>query len=448
MPYTTPRLLQGFRDLFGQRMDQRQQVLAKIRAVLSSYGFQPLETPALEYEDIISPHADQSEKLIYGFTDHGQRKVALKYDLTVPTARFAAMNWDKLPQPFRRYQNQPVWRADRPGAGRYREFQQFDFDTYGSSSVLYDAEILLVIDECLRAIELGPFTIRLNDRRVLTGLLEGAGIEPERHVAALRALDKLDKIGAQGVRQELETARFVPETINLLLDLLMELDGLASEPLLLRLDEHFRMTESRTGQEGIEALATIIKTISVAGMPDGTVQLWPVLARGLDYYTGPIHEVVSHDATVGSVCGGGRYDNLFEKFSAQSVPATGTSLGIERLLDVLAASGNAHLAPPTHVLICATDTAGMVAGLALGQQIRKPGLSVEVYLNDAPLKKQLRYADLKQIPLVVLMPRPDEESGGRVTLKNMKSGHQELVGPTWLAEYVSEVLNHELGGMK
>lgn len=440
MPYTKPRLLRGFRDHFGSMMERRQSVLEKVRAVLGGYGFQPLETPALEYQDIISPYSDQSEKLFYGFTDHGERKVALKYDLTVPTARFAAMNWESLPQPFRRYQNQPVWRADRPGAGRYREFQQFDFDTYGSASVFYDAEILLVIEECLRRLDLGPFTIRLNDRRILTGLLEGAGIAPERHAVALRALDKLDKIGAEGVRHELEMASFEHRVISRLLGVLGELDGLSADALLLRLEAHFRATESYAGLEGTDALSAILKTVAAAGMAGEVVQLWPVLARGLDYYTGPIHEVIAHDAAVGSICGGGRYDNLFEKFSERSVPATGTSLGIERILDVLTASGGARQESVTKVLICATDPAGMVAGLVLGRRLREAGLSTEAYLDDAPLKKQLRYADAKRIPLVVLMPRPGDEAGDRVILKDMQTGRQDSVAPDCLANHVAEVL--------
>jgi len=445
MPYTKPRLLRGFRDHFGPAMEQRQRVLDKIRAVLNSYGFQPLETPALEYQDIISPHSDQSEKLFYGFTDHGRREVALKYDLTVPTARFAAMNWETLPQPFRRYQNQSVWRADRPGAGRYREFQQFDFDTYGSASVLYDAEILLVIEECLRTLEFDQFTIRLNDRRVLTGLLQGAGIEPDRHVAALRSLDKLNKIGVEGVRQELEAGSFAPVIVNRLLSFLMEIDGLSSESLLPQLEAHFRANEINVGREGVDALLTILKTVAAAGMRRGVVQLWPVLARGLDYYTGPIHEVIVHDAAVGSVCGGGRYDHLFEKFSERSVPATGTSLGIERLLDVLSGSNGFENGSPTKVLICATDQVGMVAGLQLSRQIREVGLSAEVYLDNASLKKQLRYADLRRIPLVVLMPRSGDEVTDHIIVKDMQTGQQESVTPLCLANYIADTLRQKRG---
>ncbi len=329
-----PRTLKGFRDYTPELMIPREAMLEKARRVYRSHGYAPIDTPALEYAEVlVGKGGDESDRLIYRFTDHGGRDVALRFDLTVPFARFAAQHIGKLGTPFKRYHMGPVWRGENTAHGRYREFWQCDFDTIGTTSNASDIEVVLVINDLMRAIGFERFQIRINNRLVLNGLLESLGLA-EKSVLLLRALDKLPKIGTEKVVAEMTTAAGVSREQAEKVVKLAALEG-SSKDILDRLQWEFGENEKTA--EGVRRLRELVEVMRAVGLTDNAVRLDLSIARGLDYYTGTIYETFLDDLPgIGSILSGGRYDNLAGLFTKQALPGVGASLGVDRLLAAMA----------------------------------------------------------------------------------------------------------------
>ena len=341
-----PQTLKGFRDYLPELMIPREGFLEKARQVYRSYGFAPIDTPALEYAEILmGKGGEESDKQMYRFTDNGDRDVALRFDLTVPFARFAAEHIGKLGTPFKRYHMGPVWRGENTQRGRYREFWQCDFDTIGTTSNAADIEVALVIHDLFKALGIERFTVHVNNRLVLNGLLEELGLAGQTS-SLLRALDKLPKIGRDAVKAEMaEKAGVAPEQADRLL-VLAEMTGSNAE-ILDRLRRDFG--SNAKAADGIRRLDELISTIRIAGLAEEVVKLDLSIARGLDYYTGTVYETFLGDMpAIGSVCSGGRYDNLAALYTKQQLPGVGASLGLDRLLAALEELKLLSTSPPRH----------------------------------------------------------------------------------------------------
>ena len=325
-----PRTLPGFRDYTPQLMIAKEHLLEQARRVYRSYGFAPIDTPALEYTEILlGKGGEESDKQLFRFTDNGGRDVALRFDLTVPLARFAAQHMSQLGTPFKRYHMGPVWRGERQQKGRYREFWQCDFDIIGTTANAADIEVVLIIHDLLKALNVGPFSIRVNNRLVLSGLLEELGLAGQTG-ALLRCLDKLPKIGRAGVEGEMAEKTGVNSAQAERLLTLAQMSGTNTE-ILDRLRTEFG-TNSKAA-EGIRRLEELLATTITAGIAPEGIKLDLAIARGLDYYTGTVYETFLSDLPgIGSVCSGGRYDNLAGLYTKQQLPGVGASLGLDRLL--------------------------------------------------------------------------------------------------------------------
>jgi histidyl-tRNA synthetase len=377
--FVDPRTLKGFRDYLPQLMMARERLLEKARQVYRSYGFAPIDTPALEYLEILGGKAgEESEKLMYRFKDHGGRDVALRFDLTVPFARFAAQHIAQLGTPFKRYHMGPVWRGENTGHGRYREFWQCDFDTIGTQSNASDIEVALVIHDLMRALGFERFEVRVNNRLLLNGLLEELGLAGQT-APVLRALDKLPKVGKEAVVAEMaEKAGVAPAQAERVLAL-AQTQG-SNEEILAQVEKGFG--GNARVQEGVHKLRELVTVCAEAGADPGRVRLDLSIARGLDYYTGTIYETFLLDKPdIGSVCSGGRYDNLAGLFTKQRLPGVGASLGLDRLL---AAMEELKLLPqtatPAPVLVVQFDAALLgryqVCGGVSGSQEAWPAAQV------------------------------------------------------------------------
>jgi len=438
------RLARGFRDVAAGDVRARAAMLAQIRAVYELYGFEPLETPALEYADALGkflPDQDRPNEGVFSFQDEDEQWLALRYDLTAPLARFVAENFEALPKPFRRYQMGPVWRNEKPGPGRYREFIQFDADTVGSASQAADAELCMMAAEALEALGLarGDYLIKVNDRKVLDGVMESAGIDPadtRRHLTILRAIDKFDRLGADGVRFLLgkgrkdesgdftKGAELEPRQIDLVL-------GYITAPAADLRAWYASVGESAAGKAGIAELEAMAALFDAAGFGPDRIQFDPSVVRGLEYYTGPVFEAaltfpVANDkgetVIFGSVAGGGRYDGLVGRFKGTEVPATGISIGVDRLLAGLAArkAGAAqNVEGPVVVLVL--DQAEITSYQRMVQELRAAGIPAELYLGSSGMKAQMKYADKRRAPVAVI-EGGDERAKGEVTLKDLALG--------------------------
>lgn len=442
MPAIKPSLPKGTRDFLPQQMVQRQYVIDTVKTVFERYGYEPLETPSIEKLEVLSgKYGEEGDKLLfkvlrrgtgledlqYGSTEFIVKKYsqlveeALRYDLTVPLSRVVAMHQDKISLPFKRYQIQPVWRADRPQRGRYREFYQCDVDTVGTESMLADAEVIAIVNDVLETLGFEQFIIRINNRKILDGILAHAGIDPKKGPAALIAIDKLDKIGIDGVRSELGNRAISEDSIKRILRVL-EISGTPKEVLS---ELTSTINKNAVLDEGIDELQQIINYLSDLGTPPQRYKIDLYLARGLGYYTGPIYETVVEEPKIGSLSGGGRYDNLIGMFLGKEIPATGTSFGIERIIDVMSELEMFPTsATKTAVLVTLFDQSTLSASLSFTQELRKIGINAENFLNLAKFKKQLSYANRKEIPFVAIIG-PDELAENRVTIKNMRTGEQK-----------------------
>jgi histidyl-tRNA synthetase len=444
------RLPKGMRDIGPDEMRGLERMLATIRQVYESYGFEPLDTPAFEYTDALGkflPDQDRPNAGVFSFKDEDEAWVSLRYDLTAPLARHVAENFDKLPKPYRRYASGFVFRNEKPGPGRYRQFMQFDADTVGTDNVAADAEICMLAADTLERLGIlrGQYLVRVNNRKLLDGVLEGAGLAGEekaqQKLIVLRAIDKLDKFGVDGVRQLLGVGRH-DESGDFTRG--AELSGSQAERILSfvsidasagnsatleRLRETFGDTEA--GRVGLEELAGIARLVEASGFGADRVRIDPAVVRGLEYYTGPVFEAeltfearneFGEVARFGSVGGGGRYDDLVARFTGQKVPATGFSIGVSRLYAALqhldrveqgAASG------PVVVLVM--DKAELGTYQRFTRVLREAGIRAEMYLGTSGMKAQMKYADRRNAPAVIIQGG-DERAKGEVTIKDLVEG--------------------------
>ena len=449
-----PTLPKGTRDFGPAQMAKRQFILGTIQTVFKKYGFQPLETPAMEnLTTLTGKYGEEGDQLLFKILNSGDflkevegstletrnsklitkeiSEKGLRYDLTVPFARYVVMNRGELTLPFKRYQIQPVWRADRPQKGRYREFYQCDADVVGTDSLVNEADIVLMIKEVFSGLKIEDFTIKINHRDVLSGLAELAGNKVNES-SLFVAIDKLDKIGEAKVSEELESKGFSRESIQKLFDAI-QTSGNHSEKIE-KLQTLFSGSDS--GTKGLADLNKVFELLSHYGAAHDHIEFDIALARGLSYYTGTIFEVKVNNVAIGSVSGGGRYDNLTQAFgSKEKLSGVGISFGIDRLYDVME---ELDLFPKeavqfTKVLIVHMDEACMNFGLGIAQKLRMNGISTEIYPDQSKVKKQLDYANKKQIPFAVIVG-PDEMAAGHVALKNLNSGEQEHLTTNRLIE--------------
>ena len=446
MSLIQPRTLKGFRDYLPAAMIPRERLMQLAREVFRSFGFAPIDTPTLEYLEVLTGKgSDETDRQIYRFQDNGGRDVGMRFDLTVPLARFAAQHIGTLGTPFKRYHIAPVWRGENPQAGRYREFVQCDFDTIGTESVLADIEAVAVISRLLEEIGFDRFTISINNRAVLTGLLESLGLA-ERTVPVLRSLDKLTKIGRQKTAEEMcRTAEIAPDQAEAVLKL-AECEG-SADAIFDQLPEITGGNE--TAAAGIERLQEIYRGSLAAGVPPHRLRVDVSIARGLDYYTGIIFETTLDDLpSIGSVCSGGRYDNLAGVYTKQYLPGIGGSLGLDRLL---AAMEQLELLPtattPAPVLVAYFDKDRRDDYLRLAANLRAAGIGTVVYPDAKKLGAQLKYADSHGFTIAVIAGGNEWEEA-RCQLKVLTTQQQEDVNythadPSALVDRVSQILAAE-----
>ncbi|MBL8795998.1 MAG: histidine--tRNA ligase [Planctomycetia bacterium] len=433
-----PRTLKGFRDYPPELMIPREQLLEKVRRVYRSYGFAPIDTPALEYAEILTGKGGaESDRLIYRFKDHGERDVAMRFDLTIPFARFAAQYIGKLGTPFKRYAMGPVWRGENTAHGRYREFWQCDFDTIGTTSNAADLETVLVIHDMMLALGFDRFQIRVNNRLVLNGLLEEMGLSAQA-VPVLRVLDKLPKIKRDATRQEMtEIPGVSGEQADRVL-LMAETEG-SNEEVLERLQREFG--GNAKAADGITRLRELTTAAVVAGVPTERLKLDLSIARGLDYYTGTIYETFLCDLPgIGSVCSGGRYDNLAGLYTKQQLPGVGASLGLDRLL---AAMEELKLLPkvatPAEVFVVQFSAAHLGEYQRMARTLRAAGLGVEVYPDAKKVGPQLQYAEKRGFRLA-LIAGPDEFAQGNWKVKDLAKREEQTVPAAEVATALRKLL--------
>jgi histidyl-tRNA synthetase len=419
-------LARGTRDFLPEQAAARHAVMATLREVFARHGFEALETPAFErIETLTGKYGEEGQKLIYRILkrgeggEKGEVDLALRYDLTVPLARVIAMN-PALRLPFKRWQMAPVWRADRPAKGRYREFWQCDCDIVGSNDLLADAECLSVAADGLVTLGFDRFAIKLNDRRVLRATARKCGVGADREATLLVAVDKLDKIGRDGVSAELRERGFDEGQLTALWSVLdltgsneARLDGLAAA-----------LAGQEGADEGIAALRELVPLAEALGVPEGVLRVDPTLARGLDYYTGPVWELEVEEPKIGSLGGGGRYDGLIGVFGKRAIPAVGTSFGLERIITVLEELGRlpaAAIRPEVLVAVFDAPHRGAAARTAAG--LRKLGVRADLYAGTAKLGAQFKHADAAGIRWVAITG-PTELSHTTVSLKDLTNGSQ------------------------
>ncbi|MSR75932.1 MAG: histidine--tRNA ligase [Planctomycetes bacterium] len=426
------RLFQGTRDILPEELLPRQELVAALTRTFESYGFAPLETPAMEFLDILlGKYGDEGDKLLYKLAYKGGEVLALRYDLTVPLSRVVAMN-PELPLPFKRYQIQPVWRGDRPqpAQGRYREFIQCDVDTVGSASMAADAENVAVVDAGIRALGLTEFVVRINHRRLLRGLVEAAGLNASQEASVLRSVDKLDKIGMEGVQAELTAGGIAADAQRALLEL-MDISGSPEEVLR---NVETRVGGSEAALQGIRELRELLEYSAALGVDPARVSVDLHLTRGLDYYTGPVYEVaLTSIEKFGSLGGGGRYDDLMSLYGGAPIPATGVSIGLSRVLSALLKLGKLTMrSSPANALVMRMPDAAATEGLKLCTELRTAGVACELYYDADRLKKQFLFAERKGIPCAVILGG-NEIAAGTVTLKHLPTGVQETLPRAALA---------------
>jgi len=422
-PPVKPQIPKGFRDFLPHQKALRQKVIKTIQQTFEQFGFEPLETPALEYASLLEgKYGEEGEKLIYKFTDRGGRDLALRYDLTIPLSRVVSM-YPELPKPFKCYQISPVWRADKPQRGRFREFWQCDADIVGSDSVLAEAEIIATMYSILKALHFTGFTIHINNRKILNGIARELGIEDHAIPALLRIIDKLEQKGIEGVKEEMLEKGFTETTVNAILELYDKTNELSINFSYLKK----RFPHSQALADGITELEDLFSYLAAMNIAEGNYRFDLSLARGLDYYTGPIFETTVDEPRIGSISGGGRYDNLIGMFNSTPFPATGSSFGLERIITVLeelALSTAGGSASDVMVAVFSPETER--DALKLLSLLRSAAIKSEIYLRHDKMKKQLTYAASRNIPWVAILG-PDEIRQGTVVLRDMSRGEQKTV---------------------
>lgn len=449
-----PTVPKGTRDFSPIEMAKRNYIFNTIKEVYALYGFQQIETPAMEtLQTLMGKYGEEGDKLLFKVLNSGDFMAklspeelaennslrlasklcekGLRYDLTVPFARYVVMHRDELQMPFKRYQIQPVWRADRPQKGRYREFYQCDADVVGSDSLLNEVELMQIVDTVFSRFKI-RVVIKINNRKILTGIADYIGA-PDKITDITVAIDKLDKIGLEAVNAELEANGITPESIAKLQPILA-LSGTNEEKLATIART---IASSEVGLKGVEETRFILEKLKTTGL-NNEIELDLTLARGLNYYTGAIFEVKAVDTPMGSITGGGRYDNLTGIFGLPGLSGVGISFGADRIYDVL---NTLNLYPQeavdaTRILFINFGEKEADYCLPIIQQVRTAGLSAEIYPDSAKMKKQMSYANAKQIPFVALAG-DDEMQSGKITLKNMTTGEQTLLTPQQLIESIT-----------
>lgn len=418
-----PKILKGFRDFLPEQQIPRQKMIGTIKASYESFGFEPLETPALEYAEILTgKYGDEGDKLMYRFRDNGDRDVALRYDLTIPLARVVAMNGE-MKKPWKRYQVAPVWRADNPQKGRYREFYQCDADIVGSNSPLADAEVLALAATTLQKLGVSEFVIRVNSREILSAFYDSLKLSGGEKTSALRAVDKMDKIGREGVDEELKKYGFSAENREAILAFAdTSIDAMAERDDLAKTAEEFPAIKS-----ALMDLVEIIESACILA-PDTRFVVDFSIARGLDYYTGMIFEAnLTNAPQYGAVVAGGRYDGLVGTFSNKPVPAVGCSIGLDRLYAALDELKLVKAEKTTaRALIVNFDESLQAEYLKLASDLRAAGINTVLYFEAADMKKQLGYASDKGIKYALIYG-PNEAKEGKIVVKDMQKGTQEKV---------------------
>lgn len=403
--------LKGFRDFLPPKMAIRNEAIKRLRIVFAKYGFEELQTPVIEYQEVLlGKYGEEAEKLMYLFKDPGERAVGLRYDLTVPLARIVS-SYPDLPKPFKRFQIQPSYRAEKPQKGRYREFYQCDVDIVGSSSPISDAEILAVTNDSLKALGFSSFKIMVNSRSILFSLMKASGVPDTKYLTIAQSLDKLDKKGKEEVVKELLAKGFDEGAVKTI----------------------FENIEKAKPDKYLTEVLEIAKKMGVSE----NIVFEPTLSRGLDYYTGPIFESVVTEPKIGSITGGGRYDGLLKTLGGPDLPAVGTTIGLDRVCDVIE---ELNLWPDisktsTNVLVTVFSPELKGKAIDVAQMLRAGNVNTELYPSEASdLNKQLKYADKKGIPFVVIIG-PDEAKNNTVMVKNLVTGKQESVSLQNLITY-------------
>jgi histidyl-tRNA synthetase len=438
-----PRVLSGFRDFLPAQMRVRQQVTGMLRGIFERFGYEPLDTPTLEAIEVLQGKIGQDEKLLYRFTDHGGREVGMRYDLTIPLARVVAMHANDLVLPFKRYHMGPVWRADRPQKGRFREFWQCDADVVGTRSVIADAEGVAIYNAALSGCGFTDYAIRVNHRAILAALAPYAGLPERDAVTIIRAIDKLDKIGPEGVRTEM-VDRGIPEAAAERVLELVSITG-PNDAVLAKLTG--LLNDVPAAQAGLNDLAHLFDYAAALGVPEGKAVMFPALARGLDYYTGPVFETYVPEGggplgRIGSLGGGGRYDNLIGALGGRDLPATGISVGLERLLVVMEERGMAGAAESvTKALVTVLPNDDPLPALRLAAELRDANIPTEVTFEPKrSLLDQFKYAERKGIPYA-LIAGSDERAAGTVTVRILATRAQQQVPHADLAATLHRLLN-------
>ncbi len=433
-----PRTPKGFRDFLPKTMLRRKYVIDAITDVFHLFGFEPLDTPILELrETLFGKYGEDAEKLIFS-AQHGRSSrdpLAMRYDLTVPLARVVAQYESELSFPFKRYHIAPVFRGERPQRGRYREFYQCDADIVGVAGIEADAEIVTMMHRILDRLKFPQFTIKINHRKLLVAIGEFSGLPDAQLPDLYRSVDKFDKIGADGVRQELIQREVHPDAVSRMMDLLQ-----AYEPGSGNLD--FISDAIGAGDNGLDDLRGLANLLSDSGIPTRCYDFDFTMVRGLGYYTGPIFETVISQPNLGSVTGGGRYDELVGMFRKQSLPTTGTSFGIERIIDLM---DELDLYPAqlggtlVQVLVAVFSRETRMSSMKVANQLRDAGINTELYFEPRKLGRQFSYADKKGIPIVAIAG-PDEIAAGLVKLRRLSDGEERRLSMSELAGAVTDML--------
>lgn len=423
MKIIEPIILKGTREFGPQEMAKRNLVTDKIRKIFERFGYDQIETPILNpAETILGNYGEEGDRLTYSFEDNGKRKLALPYDLTVPFARFFAANWQELPLPFKRYQIQRVWRAEKPQKGRLREFYQCDIDVIATESLIAEAEVALVVTTVFEELGFKNFKLKLNSRRLMNNVLESFAVPKEKALAVIRVIDKMAKI-----------------PVSALLSELLEMGVKEGAKILevLKPEAGISETLEKLKTYDTSEIEQVLAYIKELGVNPEYIDFDPSLARGLDYYTGLIYELVSADnADLGSLCGGGRYDNLCGVFCKENFSGVGVAFGFERIMMAMQERGefeNINLS--TQILVTLFDEQLVGEALKVYSLLTKNGLKTEIYFEPDKLKKQFKYADKKQIPFVVVQG-PEEKELDQVTVKSMQSGKQKTLPVSQLINFL------------
>ncbi|MDB4088068.1 histidine--tRNA ligase [Flavobacteriales bacterium] len=438
-----PSIPKGTRDFLPQQMVKRNYIFDTIKQVFQTFGYLPIETPTMEKtETLMGKYGEEGDRLIFkvlnsgeflnksnkeAFSDNNSIRFAnsivekaLRYDLTVPFARFVVQNRNEIDLPFKRYQIQPVWRADRPQRGRYREFYQCDVDVVGSESLLYEVELIQIFDKVLSSLKLEDFTVKINNRKILSGLVEVIG-ESDKLIPITVAIDKLDKIGEEGVVKELRE-REVSEAAIEKLKPILTISG-TNDDLLEAVNSIVKSSE--IGAKGIEELREVLDIVKSMGLDKAKLEFDPSLARGLNYYTGAIFEVKANKVNIGSICGGGRYDDLTSIFGMKDLSGVGVSFGADRIYDVLEELDlfPKELLASTKIMFANFGKEESLKSFKWLKELRENDIPSEIYPSNAKLKKQMTYANNKNIPFVALVGE-NEMKSNTILVKNMETGDQ------------------------